>query len=140
MITAPQRTRLANYLYGGDNTQVGTIVPTTLYIGLMTSNMTDAGVITNEVSGNGYARIAVTNDKDNFSVSTDGTVHNVVDLSFPQSTASWGTIKTVFFAPTATATEALYYVLVDKAVPAQSTLYFAGNGGSGDINLSVVNA
>lgn len=62
--------------------------PTTWYIGLFTSDPTDAGTGA-EVSGNGYTRKAVT-----FSVTGD-TATNTASIEFDAATASWGTVTHV---------------------------------------------
>jgi|SRR5210317_32084 len=61
--------------------------PTAWYIGLFTADPTDAGTQTSEVSGNGYARTAVT-----FSVTAD-TATNSAAVEFPAASGgNWGTI------------------------------------------------
>lgn len=61
--------------------------PTAWYIGLFTADPTDAGTQTSEVSGNGYARTAVT-----FSVTND-TATNSAAVEFPAASGgNWGTI------------------------------------------------
>lgn len=140
MITKPQRIRLANFLYGNIQTELSTISPATFYIGLSTASMGDDGTITNEVSGNGYQRVSIANNKTSFTTATsDGSVTNQVNVSWEEATASWGTVKTVFFAPSASATTALYYIPVNKEVPAGATLYFKGTTTGGDLTLSVSN-
>lgn len=61
--------------------------PTTVYVGLFTDDPTDAGSGT-EVSGGSYARqiLSVT-------TATAGIVTSSADVTFPQATASWGTIS-----------------------------------------------
>jgi hypothetical protein len=61
--------------------------PTTVYVGLFTADPTDAGTGT-EVSGGSYARqiLSVT-------TATAGIVTSSADITFPQATASWGTIS-----------------------------------------------
>jgi hypothetical protein len=61
--------------------------PTTVYVGLFTSDPTDAGTGT-EVSGGSYARqiLSVT-------TATGGIVTSSADVTFPQCTASWGTVS-----------------------------------------------
>lgn len=61
--------------------------PTTVYVGLFTSDPTDAGTGT-EVSGGSYARqpLSVT-------TAADGIVTSSADVTFPQATGSWGTIS-----------------------------------------------
>lgn len=62
--------------------------PTTVYVGLFTADPTDAGSLANEVSGNAYARQAVTFG----TASPDGTFTSDADVTFPVATGSWGTI------------------------------------------------
>lgn len=61
--------------------------PTTVYVGLFTTDPTDAGTGT-EVSGGSYARqiLSVT-------TASGGIVTSSADITFPQATASWGTIS-----------------------------------------------
>jgi len=64
--------------------------PTAWYVGLFTSATSDSGGGT-EVSGNGYARQAVS-----FTVATTGGVTkaaNSATITFPTATATWGTIS-----------------------------------------------
>ena len=62
--------------------------PTAWYIGLFTSDPTDTGSAGTEVSGNGYARTAVT-----FSVTAD-TATNTAAVEFPAASGgNWGTIS-----------------------------------------------
>ena len=61
--------------------------PTSWYVGLFTSDPTDTGAAGTEVSGNGYARTAVT-----FSVTGD-TASNTAGVEFPAATGGdWGTV------------------------------------------------
>ena len=61
--------------------------PTTVYVGLFTTDPTDAGS-GSEVSGGSYARqiLSVT-------TATAGIVTSSADVTFPQATAQWGTIS-----------------------------------------------
>jgi hypothetical protein len=60
--------------------------PTTVYVGLFTSDPTDAGTGT-EVSGGSYARKAMT-----FGAPSNGASSNNAAVEFDQATASWGTV------------------------------------------------
>lgn len=60
--------------------------PTTVYVGLFTSDPTDAGSGT-EVSGGSYARKAMA-----FSSPSGGATSNSSAVEFDQATASWGTV------------------------------------------------
>ena len=61
--------------------------PTTVFVGLFTADPTDAGTGT-EVSGGSYARQIVS-----VTTATDGIVTSSADVTFPQCTASWGTVS-----------------------------------------------
>lgn len=101
--------------------------PTTVYVGLYTSDPTDANTGT-EVSGGAYARTAVT-----FGAPSDGVTTNSGAVTFPTATASWGTIGWIGILDASTGGNLLYHTPLD----ASKTI------GSGDIftistgNLSV---
>jgi hypothetical protein len=61
--------------------------PTTVFVGLFTADPTDAGTGT-EVSGGSYARQIVS-----VTTATGGIVTSSADVTFPQCTASWGTVS-----------------------------------------------
>lgn len=76
--------------------------PSTTYVALFTTATTDAGGGT-EVSGGGYARVAITSSLTNWagtqapgsttaSSGTSGQTSNNNTITFPQATANWGTI------------------------------------------------
>jgi hypothetical protein len=138
MICQGQRIAIANQYYGGGN-------PTTLYALLVTGSISDAGIITGEISGGGYARVAIPNNKTTFSTSTTSNevVRNLIDISFGESTTAWGNITAVGFSDVQSGGTALYYVPVTpaKLVQAFTTVYFKGdpNGLTGNIELSVTN-
>jgi len=60
--------------------------PATTYVGLFTSDPTDAGSGT-EVSGNSYARVAAS-----FGAASQGNCTNDADITFAQATGNWGTV------------------------------------------------
>jgi hypothetical protein len=60
--------------------------PTTVYVGLFTTDPTDAGTGT-EVSGGSYARTSAT-----FAAPSNGVSSTNADVQFPQATANWGTV------------------------------------------------
>ena len=61
--------------------------PTTCFVALFTSDPTDAGTGT-EVSGGSYARQSLS-----VTTASGGIVTSSADITFPQATASWGTIS-----------------------------------------------
>lgn len=90
-ITTYQANRLNDYLFGSTSfTPNGTY-----YIGLSTTAINAAGTGVTEPTGGGYQRVAVTNNKTNFTDSTGGIVQNKVQFEFPESTTAWGTITHV---------------------------------------------
>lgn len=60
--------------------------PTTVYVGLFTTDPTDAGSGT-EVSGTNYARQSIA-----FSSPSNGVTSNSADVTFPQAGSAWGTV------------------------------------------------
>lgn len=60
--------------------------PSIVYVGLFTSDPTDAGSGT-EVTGNGYARRSAT-----FATPSNGVSTTSATIEFPQATGSWGTV------------------------------------------------
>jgi hypothetical protein len=77
--------------------------PATVYVGLFTSDPTDAGIGT-EVSGGAYTRQAVT-----FGAPTDGQVSNSNEVLYPIATANWGTITHIGLYDALTGGNLLYY-------------------------------
>ena len=72
-----------------------TAVPSlpTVYVGLFTAVGTDAGTGFTEVSGGSYARVATSGATWNAASGTaPSTTSNASTITFPQATASWGTV------------------------------------------------
>lgn len=81
--------------------------PTTVYVGLFTTDPTDAGSGT-EVSGGSYARTAVT-----FSAPSNGVTSNSADVEFPQATASWGSVTHIGLHDAASGGNLLFHTILD---------------------------
>jgi hypothetical protein len=77
---------LENALINGTLRATSYTAPTTVYVGLFTSDPTDAGSGT-EVSGNAYARQSAT-----FAAPSNGVSVTSADIQFPQATGNWGTV------------------------------------------------
>jgi hypothetical protein len=101
-------------------------VPTTVYIALYTAAPTDAGGGT-EVSGGGYARVAVTNNTTNFPTASNGSKSNGTTITFPTATADWGTIVAVGIFDASTAGNLLFWanLTASKTVQNGDTAQFA---------------
>jgi hypothetical protein len=70
-----------------------TLLGSTVEIALSTTTIADDGSGITEPSGNGYARVSVTNNGTNWSAASGGIKTNAVDIIFPEATAGWGTIS-----------------------------------------------
>ena len=82
--------------------------PTAWYVGLFTTNPTDAGSGT-EVSGTSYARTAVS-----FSV-TDDTATNSAAVTFPAAGSNWGTVSHIGIYDALTSGNLLFHGSVTTA-------------------------
>lgn len=103
--------------------------PTARYVALFTTAEGDAGGGT-EVSGNGYARQAMTSD-----AAASGATANSGALTFTASGGSWGTVTHIGIFSASTAGNLLWWgpLTASKAVGDGDSLVFA----IGDIDLSL---
>ena len=83
--------------------------PTTVYVGLYSSDPTDADTGT-EVSGGSYARTSVT-----FDAPSNGVTQNSADITFPTATASWGTVSHIGVHDASTAGNLLFHTALDTS-------------------------
>lgn len=81
--------------------------PATVYVGLYTTDPTDANTGT-EVSGGSYARTAVT-----FGAPSNGVSTNSGAVEFPQATGSWGTVGWIGILDASTSGNLLYHTALD---------------------------
>lgn len=112
--------------------------PATVYVGLLTAAPTDSTAGT-EVSGNAYARVAVTSALANWagtqsaasttaSSGTSGTTSNNGAITFPTPTpAGWGTVVAFGVYDAASAGNLLFYaaLTVSKVINAGDSVSFA---------------
>ena len=83
--------------------------PATVYLGLYTSDPTDANTGT-EVSGGSYARVAVT-----MGAPSDGVSTNSAAIEFPQASGSWGTVGWIGILDASTSGNLLYHTALDTS-------------------------
>ena len=83
--------------------------PSTVYLGLFTSDPTDANTGT-EVSGGSYARQSIT-----FGAPSNGVSTNSAAIEFPQATGSWGTVGWVGIMDSLTTGNLLYHTALDAS-------------------------
>ncbi len=81
--------------------------PTTVYVGLYTSDPTDANSGT-EVSGGSYARKSAT-----FGSPSNGVSTTSADITFDQATGSWGTVTHIGILDALTSGNLLYHTALD---------------------------
>lgn len=77
--------------------------PSAVYVGLFTSDPTDAGSGT-EVSGGSYARKQAT-----FGSPSNGVSSTSADITFDQATANWGTVTHIGIYDASTSGNLLYH-------------------------------
>ena len=83
--------------------------PATVYMGLYTSDPTDANTGT-EVSGGSYTRTAVTMGAPSNGVST-----NSAAVEFPQASGSWGTVGWIGILDASSSGNLLYHTALDTS-------------------------
>ncbi len=79
---------LLDHVFGGSAYSA----PATLYIALSTADPTDDGSGLAEPVGDGYARVASTNNLTTWPASSGGAKANGTTITFPQATGAWGTL------------------------------------------------
>ena len=83
--------------------------PSVVYLGLYTSDPTDADTGT-EVTGGSYARQAIT-----FGAPSNGVSTNSAAIEFPQATGNWGTIGWVGIKDALSGGNLLYHTPLDAS-------------------------
>lgn len=69
-----------------------------LYVGLSSTNITDAGSGITEPSGGNYSRVGVANNTNAWSTASAGVKTNGTAIGFPTSTAPWGGVSYFFIS------------------------------------------
>ena len=107
-------------------TGVTSLFSATMALALFTADPTDTGSVTNEYTGNGYARKALTGL---FSAATGtaGSSANTSIINFATATGDWTAITHVGFMKTATATtdDMIVVVALDSAITILDTQVFS---------------
>ena len=100
---------LENALLNGTLNATTYTAPTTIYVGLYTSDPTDANTGT-EVTGGSYARKAVS-----FATAsgTSGSVATDADVTFDEATAPWGTVGWIGILDALSGGNLLYHTALD---------------------------
>lgn len=106
---AEMSTYLENALINATLRNTSYTSPATVYMGLYTSDPTDANTGT-EVSGGSYARVAVT-----MGAPSDGVSTNSAAIEFPQASGSWGTVGWIGILDASTSGNLLYHTALDTS-------------------------
>ena len=121
----------------GNNAALGTgdLNIDNVHVALFTAGPSDAGGGT-ELSGNAYARIAVTNDSNtNWAAAVGGLKKNSTAISFPQADGDWGTITHVGLFDKSSGGNLLFHGALNtpKTVADDDTFSF----GIGDLQITL---
>lgn len=100
---------LENALINGTLRNTAYTPAATVYVGLYTSDPTDANTGT-EVDGASYARVAAT-----FGAPSDGASSNTAAIEFAQATTEWGTVGWIGILDASTSGNLLYHSPLDAA-------------------------
>lgn len=114
-----------------------TILPATVYIGLMTAapNPNGSGVV--EPVGNAYQRVGVTNNPTNWPAASARVKTHAFDITFPTATGSWGTVLYVgIFDALSGGNLRLYDALSIPRAIAATDIYRFLAGGSNALKVS----
>ena len=112
--------------------------PATYYFGLSTTTIQIDGTGATEPSAGAYARVAFTNNKSNWGTASNASLTNSAAITFPESTASWGTITYVGMWDASTAGTLWWFDSLSpaRAVASTTTVLFA----IGAVTVSMSNA
>lgn len=127
--TSPEEQDLLEYWFAGTALPIGPIT----HIALFTTVPADDATGGTEVTGGSYARQAYAKNTTNWGSSSAGsagnpaTIQNLVAITFPEATATWGTVKGWGYYTAVTAGTLLYFANLDtnKAVDSGDTAKFA---------------
>lgn len=124
-VTHYSSNRVIDYNFGATS-YAGTL-PATYYFGLSTTTINIDGSGATEPSGGSYARVAFTNNKSNWGNAALGILTNAAAVTFPESSASWGTITYVGMWDLATGGNIWWYDVLSpsRAVASLTTVIFS---------------
>lgn len=121
---------LENALINGTIRGTSYTAPTTVYVGLYTSDPTDANTGT-EVTGGSYARQSAT-----FAAPSNGSSASNADITFPQATANWGTVGWIGILDASTSGNLLYHTALDASKTIETGDIFKIASGNLTVTLS----
>ena len=122
MISNAQANKILGRYFGN----ISDTVATNLYIGLSTTAINADGTGATEPSGGNYTRVLIANNKVSWGNASSAVLSNLIEVSFPESTTSWGTITYVFLSDSIGG-QPIYFdaLTTPRQVQSQTTLIFA---------------
>lgn len=126
MITNFAANKILDYNFGSSSYSI----PSTWYIGLSTTSINQDGLGATEPSGSGYLRVGVANDKSTgFSAASLSKLFNLQQVSFAESTTSWGTITYIFLSDSQSGGNIWFFEALNpsRQVGAQTQVIFPAN-------------
>ena len=125
-ITSYQSNKILDRNFG--NTSFTVASP--MYVGLSTTPIQLDGTGETEPSGGSYARVSIANNKTTWGTAADGVLSNDISIQFPESTAAWGTITSVFIVDASTSGNIMFFEVLDssRTVADVTTVLFAAGG------------
>lgn len=121
---------LENALINGTLRATTYTAPTTVYVGLYTTDPTDANTGT-EVTGGSYVRKAVT-----FGAPSNGASVNSAAVEFDQATATWGTVGWIGILDASSSGNLLYHTPLDSSKLIENGDVFKISTGNLSVTLS----
>lgn len=117
--------QILDYNFG----KVSYSAPNSFFVGLSTTAISTSGSNATEPVGASYARVEVVNNKSNFAYASNGCLINVGNITFPESSGSWGTILDVALWDTLTSGSIWYYTTLSspKIVQTTTTVSFSSS-------------
>tara|TARA_R110000772_G_scaffold83288_6_gene176132 strand:+ start:2711 stop:3079 length:369 start_codon:yes stop_codon:yes gene_type:complete len=107
------------------DSKLGTGTPVTVYLA--------AYVAATEVTGNGYVRVAITNNATNWPAAAASAMANGADFSFPEATGSWGTVDELRLHNHITNEDIICTDTISKVIGSGDTLVVK----TGDFDLTI---
>ena len=110
----------------------------TMYFSLSTTPYAIDGTGGTEPSGGAYARVALVNDKTNWTTASNASLTNSAAVTFAESTASWGTVVAVGIFDALTSGTLWFYdtLTPSRSIASATTVLFA----IGAITVSMSNS
>jgi hypothetical protein len=102
--------------------------PATIYAALFSVRPAVDGTGGTELAGDGYARVAVTNNATSFPAASGGSKENGVAVTFDPATADWNTVVCVVFMDASSSGNMLLISDVISVIVTEATVFYYDPG------------